>query len=351
MTARGARAVGSASLALALLACGAEVPRGGVRVAGDGVAGDRGADHTELPDTAAEPLEGRRRVEPEELLPGDLDFTVRINMLRVRESLGQEVRAFLGELESEPLLAKAVERARSVTVSMRVSDLELGDRVIAVEGELAGLAPDEELYRREDAKNDRVKLWTRKREVMRDETAAIVALDERALVFVSPVELDSVKRVLAHGPDKDRPDPAADGFASVEYKPRRLSPSLARKYPSIAKLIGELRTVRGTIEVSDDGVKADVMITAKTDEGATHTAKFIDILRSNTDEDGLSKLLRGMDAELTGTAVHVKWVLPPALILPLLRGGEATRPAASPSNGAAPPTPEQPPRERPRTDG
>lgn len=294
-----------------VVGCGAEVPAGGVRVAD---APNLPAS-VELPDTTSKPLDADRRIEPEELLPGDLDFTVRVNLLRMRESMGPQVRSFLADLESEPLLREAIERARSVTVSLRVSDLELGDRVIAVEGELAGLAPDEALYRKEDRSNDRVRMWVRKREVMRDETAAIIALDDRALLFVSPVELDSVKRVMKHGPDKDRPDPAAAGVVSLEYKPRGLSPRLAKKYPSIAKLIAELKIVRGTVEVSDEGVLADVMITARDDEGATHAAKFIDILRTNADDEGVSKLLRGMDAELTGTAVHVKWLLPAELVL------------------------------------
>lgn len=319
-------AVGAVLAALGLLGCGAEVPAGGVRVA-DGVAAPASA---ELPDTTSRPLEGRRRIEPEELLPGDLDFTVRVNLLRMRESLGPTVRSFLGDLQSEPLLGKAIEHARSVTVSVRVSDLELGDRVISVEGELAGLAPDESLYREQQGSNDRMRMWIRKREVMRDETAAIIALDERALLFVSPVELDSVKRLLAHGPDKDRPDPSAEGVVSLEYKPRHLSPRLSKKYPSIAKLIGELSIVRGTLEVNDEGVLADVMITAKSDVGATHAAKFIDILRSNTDDDGVSKLLRGMDAELTGTAVHVKWLLPPELVRRALAPAEA-EPAPPPT--------------------
>lgn len=326
----------------ALLGCGAEVPAGGVRVA----SGDDRLPLATLPDTTREPLAARRRIEPEELLPGDLDFTVRVNLLRVRESMGPAVRGFLGDLESEPLLAKAIEHARSVTLAMRVSDLQLGDRVIAVEGELAGLAPDESLYDKQPQSNDRMRFWVRRREVMRDETAAIIALDERALLFVSPVELDSVKRLLKHGPDRDRPDPSAEGVVSLEYKPRRLSPSLAHKYPSIAKLIAELSVVRGTVEVSDEGVLADVMITARTDDGATHAAKFIDILRTNADGEGLSRLLRGMDAELTGTAVHVKWRIPAEVVLPLLK-----REAPPPDAGASPSEPSEPRPTEPRTDG
>lgn len=344
-----ALAVGAllAALGASAAACGAEVPAGGVRVAGEGSAAPPPETHGPGADTTSKPLSGDRRIEPEELLPGDLDFTVRISLLRMRESMGPAIRGFLGDLESEPLLAKAIEHARSVTVSLRVSDLEIGDRVIAVEGELAGLVPDEKLYEPERRSNDRMRFWVRKRDVMRDETAGIIALDERALLFVSPVELDSVRRVIDHGPDKDRPDPSAEGFVSLEYRPRKLSPSLTRKYPSIARLIGELSSVRGTIEVSDQGVLADVMITARDDDGATRAAKFIDILRTNSDDEGVSKLLRGMDAELTGTAVHVKWLIPAEEVLRALRPeGSKEKPGA-----AEKPTPQEPPTAPPRTDG
>ena len=292
-----------AGLLLCVAACGAEVPAGGVKTANDPAA---------LPDHS---LKVSRRVEPEELLPRDLDFCVRVDLARMKESMGPASRDLLRDLADDPLFAKAIEKARAVLIAIRVSDLDAGDRVIAVEGDLAGLEPDVERYREDDTSNDRVHLYERKGDMKRGDTAAIIALDQRALVFVSAIEVDSVRRVLAKGADKDRPDPPGEGVMSVHYRPRRLAPSLEKKFPSVSKVIRELGEVRGTVNVPEEGVVVDFSIQAKSADGARRASKFIDILRTNAEDSSASSLLRGIDSDLTGSSLHVGWVTPPEIVL------------------------------------
>jgi hypothetical protein len=305
-----------AGLALCLLVgCGAEVPAGGVKTENDPA----------TPPNRS--LKVSRRVEPEELLPRDLDFCVRVDLARMKESLGPASRDLLRDLADDPLFAKAIEKARAVLIAIRVSDLDAGDRVIAVEGDLGGLEPDVERYQEDDTSNDRVHLYERKGDVKRGDTAAIIALDQRALVFVSAIEVDSVRRVLAKGADKDRPDPPGEGVMSLHYRPRRLAPSLEKKFPSVAKVIRELGEVRGTVNVPapssagspdglpDGGVVVDFSIQAKSADGARRASKFVDILRTNSEDSGASSLLRGIDSDLTGSSLHVRWVIPPEVVL------------------------------------
>ena len=269
-------------------------------------------------DPAAQPdhsLKVSRRVEPEELLPRDLDFCVRVDLARMKESMGPASRDLLRDLADDPLFAKAIEKARAVLIAIRVSDLDAGDRVIAVEGDLAGLEPDVERYQEDDTSNDRVHLYERKGDLKRGDTAAIIALDQRALVFVSAIEVDSVRRVLAKGADKDRPDPPGEGVMSVHYRPRRLAPSLEKKFPSVSKVIRELGEVRGTVNVPEEGVVVDFSIQAKSADGARRASKFIDILRTNAEDSSASSLLRGIDSDLTGSSLHVRWVIPPEVVL------------------------------------
>ncbi len=324
------RALAFTLSSLGLAACGREVPAFGAKAPLD-----------------RSPIS--RRVDPEELMPRDLDLSVRIDLGRLRGSLGPSSRELLGsELRADPLLTKALERARVVTVGMRVSDLELGDRVIAIEGDLKGLDVDTLNFREEKMSNDRVHVYVRRDDVARDDFGAIVRLDQRALVFVSPVEVDSVKRVLGKGPDTTRPDPSANGVVSVDYRPRRLSRSLERKFPSVGRIIRELESVRGSVEVEDKGVAVDLIFTARNEAGATHVKRFIEVLRDNTVDTGLSALLRNIDVEATSSTLHVKWVLPPDVVMRALseRKGrtvvESAPDATSPGKSDAPASSDEP---------
>lgn len=330
-----------AALSPGLASCGKEVPAGGARVA------------------ATERAQVSRRIEPEELLPADLDLSVRIDLGRLRGNLGGSSREALGEeLGADPLLAKALPHARVVTIGMRVSNLEIGDRVVALEGDMKDVDVDTGAFREEQTNNARARLWVRRDDVSRDDFGAVIALDKRALVFVSPVEIDSVLRVLSRGPDERRPDPSADGVVSIDYRPHRLSRSLEKKFPSVGRIIAELESVRGTVDVQDKGVVVDATFMARSEPGANHVRRFIEVLRDNTVDTGLSAALRDIDIDAASSTLHMKWTLPPEVVFgALTRRREARRsdaaPAASvaPSSGApaAPPPPptSAPPAPRP----
>jgi hypothetical protein len=295
-------------------ACGAEVPAGGVKAEG----ADAAPTHA---------LKISRRVEPEELFPRDLDFCLRVDLERLHD-MTPASRKLLESLGEGALFTQAMEKARAVTFAVRVSDLEVGDRVIALEGDFAGLTPEKEMYQEEDTANPRVRLFEHHGDLERDEIAAVVAIDQHALVFVSPVELDSVRRVLSVGADKDRPDPPAEGVVSLHYRPERLARPLEAKFPSVGKVIAGLGEVRGTMTVDGPGVLVDLSILARTPEAAVRAAKFIDLLRVNADDAGPSRVLKGIDSDLTGTSLHVHWVIPTEVALAVLedraRGDEHT---------------------------
>lgn len=321
------RRVGTAACALlasmALASCGAEVPSGGAKVA----------------TTDRSPVS--RRVDPEELFPADLDLSVRIDLGRLRGNLVGTSRELLGsELGADPLLAKALPRARVVTVAMRVSNLEVGDRVVALEGDMKGLEIDSLSFRETKTANNRVHVYLRRDEVTRDDFGAVVVLDQRALVFVSPVEIDSVLRVLGRGPDERRPDPSADGVVTVDYRPHRLSRSLEKKFPAVGRIIAELESVKGNLDVGDKGVVVDATFMARSEGGAGHVRRFIEVLRDNTVDTGLSAALRNIEVDAASTTLHVKWVLPPEVVLgALARRHEASETPANGSPSATPPTP------------
>ncbi len=264
-------------------ACGAEVPAGGVKTDDD------------VSKASSHALKVSRRVEAEELFPRDLDFCLRVDLERLRE-MTPASRKLLSSLGEGPLFTAAIEKAHAVTFALRFSDLEAGDRVIALEGEFGGLEPEKGEFQERETGNRRVRLFERTGDLDRTDIGAIVALDQRALVFVSPAEVDSVRRVLVAGADKDRPDPPAEGVVSVHYRPHRLARPLEEKFPSVGKVIAGLGDVRGSMSVQADGLLVDLSILAKNPEGALRAAKFFDLLRANADDSGPSRVLKGIDA-------------------------------------------------------
>jgi hypothetical protein len=106
--------------------------------------------------------------------------------------------------------------------------------------------------------------------------------------------------------------------------------------------------VKGSVEVEDKGVAVDLIFTARNEAGATHVKRFIEVLRDNTVDTGLSALLRNIDVEATSSTLHVKWVLPPEIVMRALSerkarpSGESAPDAASPEKSEAPGSSDEP---------
>lgn len=105
--------------ALLSAACN-EVPKGGVVKSPANVA------------TGKKPRGGAisRRLNPDEVIPSDLDTVVRVDIDRLRKALGadfeqQLARRFL----EDPIAARAVARSRVLTVAVRAAELEAGDQI------------------------------------------------------------------------------------------------------------------------------------------------------------------------------------------------------------------------------
>ncbi len=125
------RAALPSALALVLVAaCGRVVPHGG-----ESPPAPAPAAATPLPRTFA----------PAELIPSDLDLVVRVDLAKVRSSLGGELPAegelpLLDAAGLDAVARQALVHADVVWLASRVADLDEGDRVLAIEG-LRG-APD-----------------------------------------------------------------------------------------------------------------------------------------------------------------------------------------------------------------
>jgi hypothetical protein len=260
-----------------------------------------------------------RRLEPAEIIPADLDVVVRLDLDRMNRGLGAEPGAQVtSRVATDPLVSKALVHAKTVTIGLRASDFLRGDHVIVVETDVSKLAlPDD--FEPVASKNDKVRVLVKKGDAARTETQAVVILDERAIAFVSPIETDAVLRVLESGADELRGDPPREGLLSIDMRTHRLDPALERKYPSFARLVRELRRVRGVAEVREDGLGFDVEIIAKSADAADRVARFLEALRAGAKDEGLSGMLARMKIEPLEASVRVQLTVPAAIVLDAIR--------------------------------
>ncbi|WP_437741184.1 hypothetical protein WMF39_36835 [Sorangium sp. So ce1504] len=310
---RAAAVAAAALMALGLPACGDAAPR----LAGGG-----------HPARAASPAGPRvvRRIEPADLLPADLDLVVRVDVARMRDGLGQAAsdelaRRALDEVPDEAL-ESALQRADVVWLGLRLADLEEGDRVVVLEGRMAGLTPDPGRWEPAPAAQDGVAVFDRRGGVAgsRADTARIIALGDRAVALVSAVEVSSVARLLRDGPDARRGDPAAEGLVSLDLRARRLPPYLARRFPSIGALVAGVARVRAVASLHDEGVRLDVELVGVDAAGAERARRFIEVFRDNVEDVRYADLMKELSIEQVESTVRLRWLFPAPLVLALLSG-------------------------------
>jgi hypothetical protein len=275
-----------------------------------------------------------RDVDPTEIFPADLDLVVRVDVGRMRAGIGPTVA---DELSKRALGAAGEEEARSaiacaevVWIATRAADLDAGDRVLVAEGK--GCMPELMRSRWEKVASPkrRVLAFDRKGEAPRAGTARILNLGDRAVVFVSPVEVDAVKRVLDAGPDEKRGSPAAEGVVSVDLHARPLPPWLARKYPSIAVILAGLDHVRGSAVLVDEGLRIDAQVLGKTPASAEKAARFFEAMRDSlAASPKFADWMKAARVEKVDRTVAIKLTVPAKALLALLSpGDEGAKPAA-----------------------
>ncbi|MDC3955042.1 hypothetical protein [Polyangium jinanense] len=265
-------------------------------------------------------------LDPAELFPADLDLVLRVDLGRMRAQLGPLADALSARVEEESggeeaLVSQAIARAKVVWIGLRAADAEVGDRVLVVEGEVEDVRPDPRLFRLVDPPiADDVRTWERQGPLGRATTARIHAFAGRMIVFVTPVEVDSVERVLLKGPDDRRRDPAAEGLVSADLRARRLPPSLERRFPSIASIIGGLERARASAVMVGDALRVDAEITAGTGQAAGKAENLLRALREGGQGSRYAALFEDIRIERVDRAVRVRWDLSSEVLRALLEG-------------------------------
>jgi hypothetical protein len=283
-------------LGWAILGCGKTVPAGGV------------------PDEASKPHSGA--VEASDLIPADLDLVVRVDLTKVRKSLGVDssrelMDKALEDAEPEGSLRNALSVADVVWLGIRVADFEAGDRVTVIRSAEAPPDPDAIAWKKLESGHDSVVQFDARMPPRRGGTARILVVDKRDAVFISPVEQMSVARVLERGPDARRGQPEARGLISLDYRARRLTPTLERSFPSLGRLISGVRRMSAIVNLVGGKLELDGRIRCKHATAAAKVLRFLETIRAAGKERArYSELLGTLELELADNTVNVHWPLP-----------------------------------------
>jgi hypothetical protein len=268
-----------------------------------------------------------RDVDATDLFPADLDLVVRVDVGRMRAGIGP---AAADAMARRALQDKAGEEVREalacaevVWIGTRVADFDAGDRVIAVEGKSCMPSLLAARWERVRSANGRVRIFDRKDEAPRAGTARIMNLGNKATVFVSPVELDAVKRVTEAGPDPKRGAPRAEGLVSADLRAGRLPPTLEKKYPSIGAVLAGIERVRATAVLVDDGLKIEAQVLGVSPPDAERAARFLEAMRDNLAKSPrFASMLKDARVERVEKMVEVRLTVPAKALLAMMSGEE-----------------------------
>ncbi|HHH29686.1 MAG TPA: hypothetical protein ENK57_15260, partial [Polyangiaceae bacterium] len=317
---------------LALVGCGPEVPHGGVV---------KSAADADKPNEEVSSKQ-RRPPTPLDLIPGDLDVVVRVDLSKVRDSLGGDASELLlaraaDVASTAGLVRKALAQAEVVWLGMRMADVEHGDRVMVVRSikqrghQEPVVAPDPIAWTKESTAFGDITRYLAKSPPTRDGTERIFTFDDRTAIFVSPVESYSVERVLERGPDADRGQPAAKGLVSIDYRTGKLSAAHENAYPSLAALVAGVVRVRATVDVVADQLELDARIRCKTNTAAAKVSRFLEtIVGATARRPRYADLLKELKIERSESVVTIAWPLPRAVVAALLVDSTGPVPPPSP---------------------
>lgn len=308
-------------LAVAAAGCGAEVPHGGAVAPG-----------TTRP---------RGKLHATDLIPGDLDLVVRVDLGLVRRSLGptaaEDLQDRALERGGDDVVRAALAVAEVTWVGLRLSDLEAGDRVLVVESK-AVPAPDPTTWQKGEAPlPEGVTAFRANGEPPRASTAIILRFADAA-VFATPVQAPSVERVLRAGPDHDRGQPEARGMLSLDWRARRLSEAFHARFPSLASLVDGIDRVRAHVALTGATLELEGRVLCKSDQQAARVERVLEAIRATGQEvERYAELLGALRLERVASALHVRWPVPPAAVQAWLADGpghvynDDTTPPASPT--------------------
>ncbi|MEP7052308.1 MAG: hypothetical protein ABJB12_18220 [Pseudomonadota bacterium] len=221
------------------------------------------------------PPEAARLTRPLSAMPADLDLVLRVDLKRIRDTLGEPAMAALSEQAlhgvhgadhaTDELLLKTLSQTDALYVGMRPSAAgRAADSVFVLVGHFPGFAPDRaesspRFHSALDLGGD-LRRYDRPAPQARSAPARFYARGDELIVALSEAEIDSVERTLEQGRGRPPLEPAEKGALSAVLRPRALPRELFGGSRALRELAQDASRVELDADLNSAGVDANLAL-------------------------------------------------------------------------------------------
>jgi hypothetical protein len=228
---------------------------------------------------------------PVDAVPPDLDLVLRVDLAKVRATLGPagfaSLRGEAGDAIAEArqeLVERALEASDTAVLALRPELLpHEADNVLVLAGHFGELGVDRELrasgYAAPVDLGGDVRRFDRPGKVSRSSPARVYAFSTDRLVFVSAAEIDSVEAVLERHRAPSSLKPQARGVLAFAARLRTLGTALIDRYPDLAEAIGPASAVQGVVDSTPTGLGLEVALELPSESSAERTSEALGRIR------------------------------------------------------------------------
>ncbi len=274
------------------------------------------------------PPSGPQVSSPMDVMPPDLELTLRISVERVQAALGkqllQQVReqTQLGGPMSEALMADALERSRTAWVGLRPGlPPTQTDNVMVLQGDFSTVKPDLRHWLSPEDLGAGWQSWDRREKGGRALPSRIYALGGELLVFVSEAEIDAVARRLERGAEPARLEPPERGLVSIAASMPALAAALRNEAPRAAGLLAQGTVLTGFADFQQGSglsivLEFDFVDAAQAERSARAAELFALSLASQ--QGAAARIAQATEVTALGSLVQVRCELTPPVLSALL---------------------------------
>lgn len=241
------------------------------------------------------PPDAPRLLRPFSAMPADLDCVVRLDLQRMRDTLGAPAmqaigeRAMLGlrgaDSATDELLLHALATTNTLWIGFRPSrDLEPKDSVFVLSGHFADFDPGRAnstppFEPALDLGAD-LRRYDRARPAARSAVARIYAHGDDWIVSLSQAEIDSVERAIEEQRGAPALEPAEKGALSAVARPRALPVELFAGFQALQHIAERADRLELTADLTGAGVDAELGLKFEDESAAEQVGRALEELRN-----------------------------------------------------------------------
>lgn len=237
-------------------------------------------------------------VRPLDAMPADLDLVLRLDLHKMRETLGATAMTAINERAvsglrgadsaTDKLLLDALANTDTLWLGVRpTSTLDGADNVFVLSGRYPGFDPHRaESTPRFSAGLDLgadLRRYDREKSPPRSAPARFYVRGEDLIVSLSEAEIDSVERSFEEQRGLPALEPAEKGVLSAVARPRVLPTSWFLAAPALRRLAEHAERLELTADLSGAGVAASLALRFEDDAMAERVSAALEELRSALD--------------------------------------------------------------------